>query len=302
MKKAKMILRNTLNPPKWILIPVPLIVFSALIFIFATDRTESTVAYPIYGLSAYSLVIWIISAPRLLREIKTGIMNSKAIKKIADTKIGGRYLSDMAFRGSVGIYQGMAVNFLYLLFRVIAGIRYASVWFISMAAYYLVLGALRSYLIFCYRRRKKYGLSHEYRCYRRTAWFLFLLNIPMGGMIILMIRTNAGYAYPGYVIYLSALYTFYTMILSVINLAKFRKIGSPILSAAKVLNFVASMMSILGLQTAMISQFSERDTNFRRLMNTITGGSVYGIVIIIAVYMLIYSAKKRREEVRCEQV
>lgn len=97
----------------------------------------------------------------------------RAVKKIAGTKIGGRYLSDMAFRGSIGIYQGMAVNFLYLLFRVIAGIRYASVWFISIAVYYLVLGTLRAYLIFSYRRRKKYGLSYEYRCYRRTAWLLF---------------------------------------------------------------------------------------------------------------------------------
>ena len=302
MRTAKMILRKVLNPPKWILISVPPIVFSALIFIFATDRTESMAAYPIYGLSAYSFLIWTISAPRLLRKIKAGIINSKAIKKIADTEIGSRYLSDMAFRGSTGIYQGMAVNFLYALFRVIAGIRYASVWFVSMAAYYLVLGALRSCLVFSYRHRKKYGLSYEYRCYHRTAWLLFLLNIPMGGMIILMIRTNAGYIYPGYVIYLSALYTFYTMILSVINLVKFRKIGSPILSAAKVLNLVASMMSILGLQTAMISQFSEGDTNFRRLMNTITGSVVYGSVIIIAVYMLIYSAKKQRKEISCEQV
>lgn len=170
----------------------------------------------------------------------------------------------MAFRGSVGIYQGAAVNFLYLLFRIIAGIRYASVWFISIAAYYLVLGGLRSYLIFSYRRRRKYGISYEYRCYRRTAWLLFLLNIPMGGMIILMIQTNAGYTYPGYVIYLSALYTFYTMILFIVNLVKFRRIGSPILFAAKALNFVASMMSILGLQTAMIARFSKEGTDYRR--------------------------------------
>lgn len=227
MKKAKMILNKVLYPSKWILISVPPIVFAALIFIFAANKKESAAAYPIYGLSAYSLIIWLVSAPKLLRSVKTGIMNNRAVKKIAGTKIGGRYLSDMAFRGSIGIYQGMAVNFLYLLFRVIAGIRYASVWFISIAVYYLVLGTLRAYLIFSYRRRKKYGLSYEYRCYRRTAWLLFLLNIPMGGMIVLMIRANAGYTYPGYVIYLSALYTFYTMILSVVNLVRFRKNRKP---------------------------------------------------------------------------
>lgn len=43
-----------------------------------------------------------------------------------------------------------------------AAIRYASVWFLSMAVYYLVLGGLRAYLIVCYRRRTP---ELERRCY-----------------------------------------------------------------------------------------------------------------------------------------
>lgn len=124
---------------------------------------------------------------------------------------------------------------------------------------------------------------------------LFLLNIPMGGMIVLMVRTNSGFSYPGYIIYLSALYTFYTMTVSVINLFKYRGLGSPILSASKVLNFVSAMMSILGLQTAMISRFSENGESYRKMMNAITGGFVYAIVILIAVYMLLHSRKQRKE-------
>ena len=64
---------------------------------------------------------------------------------------------------------------------------------------------------------------------------------------------------------MSAFYTFYTMVISVLNLVKFRKLGSPILSAAKVLNFIAAMMSILGLQTAMISRFSENGEAYRKM-------------------------------------
>ena len=131
--------------------------------------------------------------------------------------------------------------------------------------------------------------------FRRTAWMLFLLNIPMDGMIVLMVRTNSGFSYPGYIIYLSAFYTFYTMIISVLNLVKFRKLGSPILSAAKVLNFIAAMMSILGLQTAMISRFSENGEAYRKMMNTITGGFVYGIVIVIAITMLLHSKKSQKK-------
>ena len=75
------------------------------------------------------------------------------MQKATASKIMGRYLTDTAFRGSINIYQGMTVNFFYVVFRVIAGIRYASVWFISMAVYYLVLGILRLYLIYSYRHR-----------------------------------------------------------------------------------------------------------------------------------------------------
>ena len=95
--------------------------------------------------------------------------------------------------------------------------------------------------------------------------------------------------------YLSAFYTFYTMVISVLNLVKFRKLGSPILSAAKVLNFIAAMMSILGLQTAMISRFSENGEAYRKMMNTITGGFVYGIVIVIAITMLLHSKKSQKK-------
>lgn len=120
---------------------------------------------------------------------------------------------------------------------------------------------------------------------------LFLLNIPMGGMIVLMVKTNSGFSYPGYVIYLSALYTFYAMAVSIVNLAKFRRLGNPLLSAAKALNFVSAMMSVLGLQTAMIARFSQNGDDYRKMMNAITGGSVWGIVILVAIYMLLRSRR-----------
>ena len=292
MERAKMFFQKLLHPSKWVLIFVPPLSFAALIFIFATQTTRNASAYMIYCMSAYSLTICLAALPQLIKKMKTTIMTSRIMRKVGSSKITERYLNDLAFRGSVSIYQGVAVNFFYVVFRIATGIRYASIWFISMAVYYLVLGGLRVYLIFCYRRRNP---KLERRCYHTTAWLLFLLNIPMGGMIVLMVRTNSGFSYPGYIIYLSALYTFYTMMTSTLKLAKFRKLGSPILSAAKVLNFIAAMMSILGLQTAMISRFSENGESYRKMMNAITGGFVYSIVILIAVIMLLHNIKIRKK-------
>lgn len=63
------------------------------------------------------------------------------------------------------------------------------------------------------------------------------------------------------------------------------------------LNLVSVMMSILGLQTAMFSLFSASREDYHRMMNAITGGCVYGIVIIIASYMQLHGRKHRKEDV-----
>ena len=285
MKNVLAVLDKLLHPPKWVLLTLPPIVFAALTYVLLKGQKSCTLTYMIYCMSAYCLTIWILPLPRLFRKAKAYTMH-----RLTGTVFGGKYVGDLAFRGSVSIYQGMMVNFFYVVFRIFVGIRYASVWFITIAIYYLLLGVMRLSLILSYRNR---NVKSELRCYRRTARLLFLLNIPMGGMIVLMVLTDSGYSYPGYVIYLSALYTFYTVILAIVNLVKFRKLGSPILSAAKVLNFVAALMSLLGLQTAMISQFSNEGENFRRIMNALTGSGVWIAVILTAVYMLLHSRKMK---------
>ena len=288
MKRAWTLLERLLHPPKWVLLTLPPIVFAALIYVLLKGK-NSMPAYMIYCMSAYCLTIWMFPLPRLFRKAKANIMH-----RLTGTVFGGKYIGDLAFRGSVSIWQGMMVNFLYVVFHLFVGIRYTSVWSVTIAIYYLLLGVMRLSLILDYRNR---NAKLELLCYRRTAWLLFLLNIPMGGMIVLMVLTDSGYSYPGYVIYLSALYTFYMVILAIVNLVKFRKLGSPILSAAKVLNFVAALMSLLGLQTAMIAQFAAEGENFRRRMNALTGGGVCFAVILTAVYMLLHSRKTK--EVTC---
>ena len=290
MKREQEILYRFLHPPKWILLILPPIVFAVLTYVLYFGKSGIP-TYLTYGMSAYCLVIWGLPIPKLCRKAK-----ACAVQHLNGTAFGRRYLGDLAFRGSVSLYSGMAVNFLYVVFRIFVGIRCASVWDITIAVYYLQLGLMRLSLILSHCNRT---VKSELRSYRRTAWLLFALNIPMGGMILLMVLTDSGYTYPGYVIYLSALYTFYTVILSVVNLTRFRKLGSPILSAAKVLNFVAALMSLLGLQTAMISQFSTEGENFRRMMNAITGGGVWFAVILTAVYMLFHS-RKMKEVKSCE--
>lgn len=211
----------------------------------------------------------------------------KLLDKFKQTEFGGRYINDRAFRGEISIYQGMLINFAYAAFRGVMSIIYATPWLIATTAYYFALGLIRLWLCSAYKKRKKRGgKKYEFKCYKITALMLLALDIPMGFMIILFITGNPSAAYPGFTIYASAAYTFYMMTLSVVNIFKYRKLGSPILSAAKCINLVAAAMSMLGLQNALIVKFSSESASYRVMMNSLTGAAIYIIVIGIAIYML----------------
>lgn len=226
------------------------------------------------------------------------MLKLKITKRIKGSKIWQKYLGTPQSKIKTGLYQGTFVNLIYAAFRLITGILFSSVWFISMAVYYLVLGGMKIFLLIWYGKAEKMQgtdrLVYEYNRYSETARLLLLLDVPMSGMILLMIVTDAGYSYPGYIIYVSAIYTFYMAVISVVNVVKTRRLGSPIFSAAKVLNLTSAMMSILGLQTAMIAAFASANKNFGFVCNAVTGGIVGVAVVAIAIYMTVYSYKAKK--------
>lgn len=129
--------------------------------------------------------------------------------------------------------------------------------------------------------------------YRMCGITLFIMNQALAGIVIFMVHQNRGFDYPGLLIYAMATYSFYSVITAVVNLVKFRKHGSPLLSAAKVINLVAAMVSVLSPETAMLARFGgDDDPLFRKVMTGATGGGVCTIVIGIAVFMIWKSSKR----------
>lgn len=301
----KRVFNRVFNPPLPILLPLIPISVVLLIFGLSEEFSGSPVAYISYLLSAYTLTAVICTLPILIRRLKDGFWNLSVIKKINSHKIGHLFLNDITFRGTASIYQGLVINTLYAVFRGIAAWFFSSVWFGAIAAYYLFLAVIRLFLVLYVRRLKQYREDAESRTlfefngYRICGFLMLLLNSAMAGMAVLMIRDNLHYEYPGYVIYLSALYTFYSAITATINIFRFKKLKSPVLSASKAISFTGAAMSVMALQTAMISRFGENDTVFRQTANTATGTFVCAGSVIIAFYMILrstYNIKKIKKE------
>ena len=206
----------------------------------------------------------------------------RALGLLLGSALAVQYKQDRIFRASVNLQLVMVLNYLYAAYNLLIGLQGGSV--------SLMLAIVRTDLTLSHHRGRKLPPDalprHEARCYRRVAWSLLALNVPIGGLTLLMVSGQSVSALPGHLIYLSALYTFVMMFLAISNLIRFRKLGSPILSAAKVLSLVAALLSLLTLQSALIDRFGTAQGSFRLMMTRLTGSAVYAAVLIIAVWML----------------
>lgn len=294
MEKCRRIFKKIffLKPLPTVLVAI--LGYGLIILVFALEINIPAMQYLSYLCSAYALIVTITGLPHFItfaKRVKQRFCESRFMQKVQRTKLGRRFFRDVRFRTEISLYQGLVINLLYIGMKLFSGIHYRSYWFIALAVYYLLLVIMRVLLLF---RRANTVKGELYR-YRLCGIVLLVMNQALMGIVIYMVRDNRGFDYPGLLIYLMALYAFYSVITAVINVFKYQRHGSPILSAAKVINLVAAMVSILSLETAMLAQFGGGDETFRALMTGATGGGVCIIVIGMAIYMIWKSTRQLKK-------
>lgn len=277
-----------LPPVPTLLIAVPS--FALVIYVLANDMENEVVSYVAYTLSAYALVITVTGMSGIIRMIIRRIENHPFMKKVSGIPVIERYFKEVMFRTETSLYQGLFINLLYVAVKFCSGVYYRSVWFISLSFYYLLLAVMRSSLLHYVRSGREDKIS-ECKRYRLCGVILLFMNQALAAVVAIAVKQNKGFEYPGLLIYVMALYAFYSIITAVINVVKFRKYKNMIMSAAKVINLTAALVSMLSLETAMIAQFGGDDAVFRRVMTSATGAGVCLIVLGMAVFMLIRSTK-----------
>lgn len=248
---------------------------------------EEPLAPAAYALSAYTLAALCVSQGRKLpgryRQIKG---------KVYQHPLGLRYFTEAAFRVQVSLYLSLGITTAYSVLKLVTGILYSSLWLGAVAVYYILLSILR-FVLLRYLKTAKQDLLEEYRRYRWCGGMLLVLNLSLTGIVFQMVWKNQGYQYPGTLIFAAAAYTFYTVTVSIVDLIKYRRYKSPVLSASKAIRFAAALVSLLSLETAMLAQFGD-DESFRWMMTALTGAGVCVIVLGMSVYMLVRSGRAIR--------
>lgn len=288
----KKICKKLLFPPAWLMAVLTVLSAVSLALVFTKGWDASPVAYACYVLSFYTLSVvtlfFIVVFPGWYKRAKS---------KIYANEFGSRYMTDAKFRTRVSLYLSLGINLLYVAVNLFSGFWYQTAWFGILAVYYAILAVMR-FLLLRFVNQVGIGrdLRRELRRSRLCAAILLTLNLILTGAVLMILYQDKGYEYNGVLIYVMALYTFYTTTHAIIDLVKYRKLGSPVMSTAKVISLAAALVSMLSLETAMFSQFGgDMPKDAQRLMIALTGGGVSLAVISLSVYTIIQANRKLKK-------
>lgn len=284
MERWKAALKKLLFPGGgWVCLLV-LLGGASLYLTFRVFGDNSPFAYVSYLLSAYALTVLTAAVVPLF---------PAARRLVNRVPLVHRYMTDQYFKVRSGLALSFFVNLCYAGFKLACAARYSSFWDGALAVYYVLLCAVRMYLI-CRVPTGPEGqnMVRELRHYRATGIFLLLLDLALSVIATQIVRDGYGGNYPGMLIYVAALHAFYSLTLAIVNTVKYRRLHSPVLSAAKAVNLTTALVSIFNLETAMIAQFGAEQAHFRLVMTACTAFAVCALVLGTAVFMVISANRK----------
>lgn len=284
--KWKKIGTALLFPPMALLLPLSPLSIGTMLYGMLRLGEAHPVTIAAYALSFYALIAWCARIPRIVRACKT-------FKE--ENRYTSRWLHDHRLRMNVTLSANVLWNGAYGALQLGLGIYHKSVWFCSLAAYYAILAVMRFFLVrHTLRHEPGKEQRKELREYRACGWILLFFNLALSGMMLYMILENRVTRHHEITTIAMAAYTFLTLTMAVVNIFRYRKLGSPILSATRAVSLAAACVSMLMLENTMLTTFSGAQLSPERRMRFlgISGGAVAAFLIVMAIYMITRSNRK----------
>ena len=267
-----------------ILVPIATVLLvGSMVFI----GTDSVIAYISYLLAAYTLTVWCFKIPYLIRFFK-------AFKN--ENKYARKWLEDPRLRVNVSLYGSFFWNIAYALFQLWLGFYHRTFWFYSLGAYYICLGVMRFFLLL---HTRKYAPGERMRDelikYRACGWVFLVMNLALSLIVFFMVYWNRTFYHQEITTITMAAYTFVTLTTAIVNIIKYRKYNSPVFSASKAISLAAALVSMLTLESTMLTTFGGDTTDMtRKMMLGISGGVISTFILSMALYMIVQSTIKQK--------
>ena len=241
-----------------------------------------------YIFSAYALTLVICAFPYLIsRTKKLFLQKRKNIQKNDSEQIA-------QLKINIALYGTFFYNSIYAAFTLSLGAWYRSSWYLSIAAYYILLAIMRFSLL-CYSRSNKAGedMLSELNRFKICGALLLVMNTALSAMTFFMTLESRDLPHNTAITVTLAVFTVSLLAISIINIIKYRKYNSPIFFAAKLISFSASLVTMLSLGTAIISKYGNIiSNNAQKLITRVSALSVLSIIGAIGIFMVIRGNKE----------
>ena len=205
--------------------------------------------------------------------MKTRNINKDGQPASKQTKLDRFAISSLASKAT------LLWNLIYALFNGIMGAYYRSFWFISMAAWNLIIGALRAFLLFT---------SKSVRDQKKTAGKgICMLAIVLSGIVCMGIAEQQNPVKETVVMIALATYTFTTLIYAAISALKAHRRKEDRAVIERDLSLVISIGSLLSLERGMLGTFGDASDNFTFLMEAVSGAAAFLMIIAIGISLMV---------------
>lgn len=280
-----------------IAVMICLIPVSAALLIYSMVKlgTESAIAIISYVIAAYTLTVWCFKIPKIIIFFKT-FKNENKYFKI--------WLENERLRVNVSLYSSLIFNTLYAVFQLCLGMYHSSFWFYSMAWYYISLAGMRLFLArYTVKNKPGENMKHELSKYRLCGWVFLIMNLALTVMLFFMIYFGRTFKHHEITTIALAAYTFFAFTTAIISIVKYRKYNSPVYTAAKIINLAAACVSMLTLESTMLTTFGDGTMSplGNKIMLGSSGAAVSAFIIFMAVYMIMNSTEKIKKLKKSEE-
>ena len=285
----KKIGKALLFPPITVMILLVPISTVFLVYSMVFLGTETAVAIASYVLSAYTLTVWCFKIPYWIRFFRAFGKENRYVKI---------WRSDTRLRVNVSLYGTLIYNTAYALLQLGMGFWHHSFWFCSLAGYHISLAVMRFFLVrHTSRHMPGEKMREELKKYRACGIVFLVMNLALSLMIFFMVYWNRTFHHHEITTIALAAYTFTSLTLAIINTVKYRKYHSPVYSAAKAISLASAFVSLLTLESTMLTTFGSQTMCLteRRILLGVSGGFVSAGIIAMAVYMIVQANQKSKK-------
>ncbi len=199
-------------------------------------------------------------------------------------ELAAKAIYNQGYRRLLGMKVGFVVDAVWAVANLTLGILQASVWFITLGAYYMIFSIIRMMLLLSSRWKPDIHADTPRRIERFCGIMLLVSIFILSGIVTLVMKDLGGYEYGGVLIYAMATFAFYSLTSSIVSFVKLRKCDDIIAIVNSRVNLAIALVSIFAVEIAMLTAFgTAEDAQLKFVMPILSGASIAIVIGFLGV-------------------